>query len=268
MKSIALIVTAALLTPLCAHAQLPVTDVAHIVQDAANQVIDLAQYVQMVSNQVQQINTLRQQLQEVTAYVEAFGDPASLLRITGADELIDALGRSGVGQTIGSLQQLADGTTALVNNSKGLYRTVGETFTLPSDVRVPRAADLYRKFDAIDRVTANYSSVYDDVTDERKVFKGRLADTTKQLQSSTTDAETQKLQGVVTGQAAQLQSLDSEVIAAAAQVSVQDIANRNDAEKQKQARAEEQQAEFSEAATNYTKSFQISVKPARFGGGR
>ncbi len=268
MKTICITAVLIAFTTFQTSAQIPVTDVANTVQDATNQVVNLAEYVQMVNNQVQQIETLGQQLQQVTAYVTAFGDPASLLKIVGADELISGLGRTGVGQTIGSLQQLADGTTALLDNSNGLYERVGETFTLPTNVKVPRAADLYRKFDAIGRVTTNYAGVYDDIAAQRKVFKGQLADTTRQLQSSTTDAETQKLEGVVTGQAAQLHSLDNEVITAAAQVSVQDVANRNDVEKQKQARAEEQKAEFSEATSNYTKSFHLSAEPARFGGGQ
>lgn len=268
MKTLTLIATVIALTTLRLSAQIPVTDVANTVQDAANQVVNLAEYVQMVNNQVQQITTLEQQLQQVTAYVTAFGDPASLLKITGADELITGLGRSGVGQTIGSLQQLANGTTALLDNSNGLYEKVGETFTLPTNVQIPRAADRYRKFDAIGRVTSNYATVYDDIATRRQALKGELADSTRQLQASTTDAETQKLGGVVTGQAAQIQSLDTEVITAAAQVNVQDVANRNDEEKQKQARAEEQQAEFSEAAANYTKSFHLSAEPAHFGGGQ
>ena len=267
MRTLAITITVVCLATTPVVGQIPVTDVATPLRMQRTR-SSTSPYVQMVNNQVQQINTLTQQLQQVTAYVQAFGDPATLLNITGANELIDGLGRSGVGQTIVSLRELADGTATLVNNANGLYQTVGETFTLPSNVRVPRAAELYRKFDVIDRMTENYTAVYDDVADRRQVYKGRLADTTRRLQASTTDAETQKLQGVVAGQAAQLESLDQEVLVAAAQVSVQDIANRNDAEKQKQARAEEQQAEFSEAAANYVANFQLSAEPARFGGSR
>jgi len=41
----------------------------------------------------------------------------------------------------------------------------------------------------------------------RQALKGQIAATIDQLQAATTDAETQKLQGVLTGQAAQLQAI-------------------------------------------------------------
>ena len=81
----------------------------------------------------------------------------------------------------------------------------------------------------------------------RQVLKGQMVTTVNQLQASTTDAETQKLQGVVTAQAAQLQAIDQEVADAASQAVVQDIANRNNAEKQQQARNEELAAERHDA---------------------
>ena len=119
MKTVCITAVLIAFTTFQTSAQIPVTDVANTVQDATNQVVNLAEYVQMVNNQVQQIETLGQQLQQVTAYVTAFGDPASLLKITGADELISGLGRTGVGQTIGPLQPLANGTTALLDTSNG-----------------------------------------------------------------------------------------------------------------------------------------------------
>lgn len=252
--------------PPAAHAQIPVTDVANTLQDAANEVINLAEYVQMVSNQVQQLNTMTQELQQVTAYVQAFGDPSAILSLVGVDELISSLNESGIGQTYAAVRELSDGVQALSANGQGLYRQIGEAIELPSGVKVPRAADLYRKFDAVSRASDNYSDVYEDALERRKVLKGQLASTTQQLQAASTDAETQKLNGVIAGQAAQLESIDREVAFAATQAAVQDIENRSDAEKQRQAHLEEQQAEFSEAASNYSKAFQLSAEAPSFGG--
>jgi hypothetical protein len=268
MKALLSLVSVAAIASGVAHAQIPVTDVANTVQDAANQVINLAEYVQMVSNQVEQINTMTQELQQVTAYVQAFGDPSSILELTGVNELVSSLQQSGVGQTYAAVRQLADGAEALTDNGQGLYQQIGQTFTLPSNGEVPRAADFYRKFDAVAKAGANYSAVYEDAVDRRQALKGQLATTTQQLQSASTDAETQKLTGVIAGQAAQLEAIDNDVIHAASLAEVQDIENRNDAEKQRQARIEEQQAEFSEAAANYGTAFQLSNEPPAFGGRR
>ena len=97
----------------------------------------------------------------------------------------------------------------------------------------------------------NYTAVYDDVTQRRQVLKGQMVGTIDRLQSSTTDAETQKLQGVVTAQSAQLQSIDNEIANAASQAVVQDISNRNNEAKQQQARNEEIAAERHDALKKF-----------------
>ncbi|MEP6509138.1 MAG: hypothetical protein ABJC63_13020 [Gemmatimonadales bacterium] len=237
MKKLYLFTFAVLLLRFDAAAQIPVTDVAGFAQDTANEVLNLAEYIEMVSNQVEQINSLTQQLQQVTAYVKAFGDPSSLLEITGVSGLVADLQQSGVGQTIGELQQLASGVEALKANANGLYGSI--TDITSSGINVPRPEELYRKFAAVDRTTENYTTVYDDVVSRRKALKGQMVATAQQLQSASTDAETQKLSGVLASQGAELQALDSEVGFAASQALVQDIANRADAQKQENAHNEE-----------------------------
>jgi hypothetical protein len=91
----------------------------------------------MVNNQLKQITTMTQQLQQVTAYVKAFGDPSSLLNITGANQLISSLRQTGVGETIGQLQQAAHGIQALQYTANGLYTNLGSTFTTPGGVQLP-----------------------------------------------------------------------------------------------------------------------------------
>ncbi|MEO8352271.1 MAG: hypothetical protein ABI680_11115 [Chthoniobacteraceae bacterium] len=229
------------------RAQLVVEDVASIAQDAINQVVNLGEYVEMVSNQVEQINKMTQELQQVTSYVKAFGDPASLLEITGVSGLVADLQQSGVGQTIGEIQELAQGTEALKANVNGLYNSV-KSISL-SGVTVPRPEELYRKFAAIDKAADNYTTVYDDVATRRKALKGEMVATTQKLQSSSTDAETQKLAGVVVGQSAELEAVDREVQFAASQAAMQDISNRSDADKRQVAQSAEIAADRHDAMT-------------------
>ena len=72
-----------------------------------------------------------------------------------------------------------------------------------------------------------------------------------QLQAATTDAETQKLQGVLTAQSAQLAALGDDETHAATQAVVQDIANRNDQQKQQEAQDEEIAADRQDALTKF-----------------
>lgn len=225
---------------------------------------DLTKWVQSIENQVQQINTLTQELQQVQAYVKAFGDPEKLTSIVGADQLISSLQQSGVGQTIGEIQQAVSGVQALQNNANGLYQSLGSTFQTPGGAQVPFAEDLYRKFGAIQQGVENFQKVTDDVLSRRESLRQNIASTTAQLQAATTDAETQKLSGVLTGYTTELQAVDHEIDQAAAQVSTQDIANRADREKQEQARREERQAQVEEGFGRYGEIFQIDASAPAF----
>lgn len=228
--------------PLSAHAQFIVNDPVAVAQSAVQHNIELAQYVEMVSNQVEQINLLTSQLSEVTAYVEAFGDPSSLLSITGADQIIGQLRLPSSGQLLGDLQRASSGATSLTNTGGGLFRPI-ESIDI-SGVQIPRHEELYRKYGALEDTESNYRTVHEESADRIKTLKENISETTRALQSATTDAEVQKLQGTLASQNAQLAALQGDVQNAATQVLVQDALNRNDAEKQEEAEREKNAAEW------------------------
>lgn len=129
---------------------------------------------------------------------------------------------------------------------------------------MPRAEEQYRKFGAIQQGSQNFQKVTDDVRSRREALRQSIATTTQQLQAATTDAETQKLTGVLTGYTAELQAVDHEINQAAAQVATQDIENRADREKQEQARREERQAQVEEGFRRYGEVFQIDASAPAF----
>jgi len=208
-------ITTLLVAASLANAQVVVIDPTAIAHNQANHVVDLAKYVEMVNNQIRQINTMTQELQQVTAYVKAFGDPSKLLNIVGANQLIGSLQQTGVGQTLTQLQRSANGLQALQYNGNGLYQSLGQTFTTPSGAQVPRLEDLYRKYGAIQDDSRNFQSVTTDVLARRANLRNQIASTTTQLQAATTDAETQKLTGVIVGYNAELATVDHEIYTAA-----------------------------------------------------
>jgi hypothetical protein len=115
-----------------ASAQVVVTDpIAHSLR-RIDHAQDIAKYVQMIDNQVRQINTLTQQLQQIQAYVKAFGNPAQLLNIVGANQLISSLQHTGAGQTLTQLQRTANGLQALQYTGNGLYSR--DSSVLPTPV--------------------------------------------------------------------------------------------------------------------------------------
>lgn len=244
MKRIILIAGLAVigLAPHKTNAQVIVEDPAAIAQNAVQHAIDLAKYVEMISKQVEQINLLTSQLQQITAYVNAFGDPASLLQITGADNIISQLQQQPIGQLLGQLQETASGVQSLQNNANGLYRSI-ENISI-SGVEVPRAESLYRKFGALENTVGNFQTVHEQAQGRIQSLKREISTTTTSLQAATTDAQVQKLQGVLASQRAELAALQAEVQQAASQVTVQDTLNRNDEEKQEQAQREKDAAEW------------------------
>ena len=264
LVSIALYLSAAPLVT----AQVVVIDPTAIAHNQANHIVDLAKYVEMVNNQLKQITTMTQELQQVTAYVKAFGDPSSLLNITGANQLINSLRQTGVGETIGQLQQAANGIQALQYRANGLYTNLGSTFTTPGGVQLPRAEELYRKYGAIQQSSQNFQGVTNDVLARRANLRNQIASTTTQLQAATTDAETQKLTGVLVGYNAELATVDHEIDNAAGQVLTQDAENRADKERDDQARREERQAQTEESFRRYGEVFQLETTPPTFPDGR
>src|SRR6266545_2626864 len=257
-------ITTLLVAASLANAQVVVIDPTAIAHNQANHVVDLAKYVEMVNNQIRQINTMTQELQQVTAYVKAFGDPSKLLNIVGANQLIGSLQQTGVGQTLTQLQRSANGLQALQYNGNGLYQSLGQTFTTPNGAQFPRLEDLYRKYGAIQDDSRNFQSVTNDVFARRKTLRDQIAATTEKLQASTTDAETQKLNGVITGYNAELSTVDHEIDNAAAQVATQDAENRADRERQEQARREERQAQMEEGLQQYGEVFRLETTPPSF----
>lgn len=160
MKSIYLILCGAAMLPLSAHAQFIVEDPAAIAQSATEHLAEIAKFKEMIDKQVEQINLLTSQLDQITAYVEAFGDPSSLLSITGADQIIGQLRLPSSGQLLGDLQRASSGATSLTNTSGGLFRPI-ENIDI-SGVQIPRHEELYRKYGALEDTESNYRTVHEE----------------------------------------------------------------------------------------------------------
>ena len=246
-----------------ARAQFIVEDPMNLAEQIANEAENIAEYVDMVDNQVQQIQQLTDQLNEFKNYENLFGNPASVA-LSMVSSLNSDLQSVEPGKNLENLVSGADGNYALTYNDNGLYATVGTSFQTPGGQNVQRPADQYKKYAAINDTANNYVTVADNAAQRRATIKGQIAQTTQQLRNATTDAEVQKLQGVLTSLNGDLASTDDEVNQAAASAMVQDIQNRNDQQKQVQALTEQQNADFAESISNYAAKFQLLNAPTTF----
>ena len=246
-----------------ARAQWIVYDPTSNIQEIVSQAANIAKYIQMIENQVQQIQTLSDQLTEFKNYEKVFGNPSSVALSTLSGLTAD-LQAAEPGKNLENLLSTADGNYALSYNDGGIYASVGTSFQTPGGETIQRPADQYKPFAAINRTADNFVAVADDAAQRRANLKKQIAQTADQLKNASTDAEVQKLQGVLTGLNGALASTDAEVNQAVGSVVVQDIQNRNDEQKQQKALSEQQNAEFHEAVNNYATKFQLLNEPTVF----
>jgi Skp family chaperone for outer membrane proteins len=263
MKKIIVAALIALPLAFSARAQWIVYDPVSNIQQILDEAENIAEYVDMVDNQVQQIETLDNQLSEFKNYESLFGNPSQVVlsMVPNLDSDLQSLEPI---QNLGSLVANASGNTALTFNDSGIYATVGVSFQTPRGQTIQRPANQYEPFAAIINTASNYVSVADNAAQRRATIKDEIAQTTQQLQNATTDAEVQKLHGVLTSLNGDLASTDDEVNQAASAAMVQDIQNRNDQQKQIVALTEQQNAEFEESVSNYSAKFQLLDAPTVF----
>src|ERR1022692_3235541 len=234
-----------------------------IVYDPRSNIQQILDTAQEIAKQVQQIQLLTSQLNEFKNYESLFGNPSKVVLSMVAPLKAD-LQSLEPGVNLENLVANADGSSALTYNDSGIYATVGVSFQTPGGQTIQRPADQYKPFAAINGTANNYVTVADNAAQRRATIKDQIAQTTEQLQNATTDAEVQKLHGVLTSLNADLASTDDEVNQAATSAMVQDIQNRNDQQKQIQALTEQQNAEFEESVSNYTAKFQLLDAPTVF----
>jgi len=263
MKKLIAIIAVALPLAFSTRAQWIVYDPISNVQQILDQAENIAEYVDMVENQVSQIETLDNQLSEFKNYESLFGNPSQVVlsMVPNLDSDLQSLEPE---VNLENLVASADGNYALTYNDNGIYATVGVNFQTPRGQTIQRPADQFKPFAAINDTANNFVTVADNAAQRRKSIKDEIAQTTEQLQNATTDAEVQKLHGVLTSLNGDLASTDDEVNQAASSAMVQDIQNRNDQQKQIQALTEQQNAEFEESVSNYTVKFQLLDAPTTF----
>jgi len=263
MKKFIAITLVAIGVATSARAQWVVYDPTLHTQSILNTAQEIAKYVEMINNQAQQIQTLADQLGEFKHYEELFGDPKAIV-LSAATPLADDLRKTELGQTLTTLDNAANGADAMLYTAGGLFHSVGTTFKTPNGATVTRLEAPYRPVAAVQKTTDNFLSVSTDATARRIALKGQIAATTDALRNATTDAEVQKLTGVLVGLSSALNNTDYEIHQATASAVVQDIANRNEMQRQVEAKKEQQHAEFTEAVQKYGQTFRLMDAPTEF----
>lgn len=244
-------------------AQIAVVDGAQIQQSWLEHLEELARFKAMIDNQVLQITALSQQLAQITFVSTVLGNPATNQALPGISAVVTSINAAGA--ALSRVELLAESTASIAHfdNGRGLYRVIGDSFQSPDGRTISRQTDAYKPMAAVIQTTTNHDAVYEDVLIRRRALREGLRDTLQQLRSATTDAESQKLQGVLIGQMAELAATDHEADFAAQRAVIQDIANRNDRLRQQEARREEQTQEMADTMNRLAGFLRPNTKPTK-----
>src|SRR5439155_17493259 len=192
-----------------ARAQWIVFDPTMNVQSIINTAQEITKFVEMINNQVQQIQTLTDQLNEFKHYEGLFGDPKAVV-FTTVQPLVNDLRKTELCQTLATLENAVNGAGAMLYDAGDLLHSVGTTFKTVNGATVTWLESTYLHVAAAQNQTNNFLSLSTDATARRIALKGQIAARTDALRNATTDAEVQKLSGVLTGLSSALKNTDYE----------------------------------------------------------
>ncbi|MFO1500943.1 MAG: DUF4141 domain-containing protein [Verrucomicrobiota bacterium] len=245
-----------------ARAQWIVFDPTMNVQSIINTAQEIAKYVEMINNQVQQIQTLTDQLNEFKHYEDLFGDPKAVL-LTTVQPLVNDLRKTKLARPDRARRRSGCRRRHALQRQRPVHEH-------RHDVQHAERRNGYGAKRRIYR--SRRSSENDGQLSVRlsrrdrtpRALKGNRPHHHLALKSATTDAEVQKLTGVLIGLSSALNNTDYEINQATASALVQDVANRNDAQRQIEAKKEQQHAEFTEAVQKYGQTFRLMNAPTAF----
>ena len=234
MKTILVIL--ALILGTSARAQIPVTDIANLVNNQLSEAENIAKWVESIVQLKQQITHLRTQIDIQTDIRQWAGNP----KAAGAKLLLDSLGAQDLVKDYGRAKDVIRSVTnsldSLKSTGSGSFRAI-----VSIDIdgnEVVRDALAYRRFSLLDATQANTEQVTADITTRTQDLQTEIAATLDDIKDASTDAETQKLSSklaALNGQLSQLEVTRKKEVDA---VVLQKIANDARAEEERQAAAE------------------------------
>lgn len=218
------------------RAQIPVTDIANLVNNQLSEIENLAKWVESIAQLRQQIVQLDQQISLQTDLRRWAGDP----RAAGSQLLLDSFGASDLvrdyGRARADIRSLTNSLDSLSNTGNGNFRAIG---SLDLDGNpLNRDALAFRRFSILDATQANTDQVTTDTRTREQTLQDDVAATLEELKSADTEAAGQKLSAKLTalnGQLAQVEAARRREVDA---VTLQKIANDARAEEERLAAAE------------------------------
>lgn len=206
-----------------AHAIIPVTDVANLVNNQISQAQNIVKWVDSIAQLKLQIDQLKQQVSIQKDLRQWSGSPLEaagkvVLNELGADELVREYGR-----TRDAIIATTNSLASLENTVSGTYRALSSTDLNGGTVaRDPLA---HRRYALLDSQQQNYQQVFAETKTREQALQTDLARTLVDLRNAGSDAEVRKQTAKIEALNGQLTVVSNERHDQAEQVILQKVAN-------------------------------------------
>lgn len=232
-----------------AQAQWAVIDAANLNQSVAN----YAKMVEQIARQGEQIANQVRQIQQMEERLKRMGNMADFKSVAGFPDLRVDLNLPTRIRVWAS--QAANGRGIFGDTRDGAYVAISSDFPDFDGGTVARIPEPYAAAGQVVAKVDEFKEVQADVYTRREQLRAAIGKTTDALHAAETEAEVNKLKGILNAQYSQLAALDSEVALSAAEIQVR-VAEANFMDKaQSDADAEARRVLAQEEAKKITRSF-------------
>lgn len=229
-----------IVTLLCAassaHAYLLTEDIPVLIKTSVDHVVDYAEQLVHGVNEVTQITNQGTQIENQIIALERFGDPKTYVNMLGLGQFMASSAAlvGGVGETISSYRQVANGVMALRYTGNGLYSNLtGMVDRFGNPVRFDPNA--FRKFSAVNDMVDAYGTQQQVYNAQMASLQRQLADAYHGLDSDSTQMGTAKRHAQIDAIAAQINALGHTSQLSGQRIQAQMFSNQNDAARTQEA---------------------------------
>jgi hypothetical protein len=239
-----------------AQAYVLVEDIPSLTQNGMNEVRNYAQYVETVANQVTQIGQGVAQIQNQIIALQRFGNPQYYVNMLGLSSFMNTASvlTSGIGNTLSTYRQAANGLQALGYTGNGLYSNLTGSLDRYGNP-VQYQPDAFRKFAAVNDMVESYNTQQRTYNAQMASLQQQLTTAMQNLNQASTQMETEKDAAQVNGIHAQINGLAQTTNLTGQRAAVQQLSNRNDAARVQEASRQQEVQERQEDLQNEAAGF-------------
>src|SRR6516225_6799894 len=231
-----------------AQAYVLVEDIPSLTQNGMNEVRNYAQYVETVANQVTQIGQGVAQIQNQIIALQRFGNPQYYVNMLGLSSFMNTASvlTSGIGNTLSTYRQAANGLQALGYTGNGLYSNLTGSLDRYGNP-VQYQPDAFRKFAAVNDMVESYNTQQRTYNAQMASLQQQLTTAMQNLNSAQDLVSTEKYSAQINAIHAQMNALGQTTHLTGQRAAVQQLSNANDAARVQEA---SRQQEMQERATD------------------